>query len=428
MGTHSVPAAPAPPGAERAPVGGWPAVAAVAAVSFALVLSEFLPVGLLPAVSHSLRVDTGTAGLVVVVPGLAAAVAAPLLTMAAGRLDRRHVLIALAALITVSDALAAFASGLAVMVSARLLLGLAVGGFWAMGAGVGGRLVPPASVGRATALITAGISAGTVISLPLGSLIGHVADWRAAFVVAALAALVTLVLLGGALPSLRPTNAVRAATLGRVLRTPPAALTLLVAAIVFFGHFTAYTYITPYLQQRAHFGPGTVTAVLLGYGLAGLAGNFLAGLASSRSPRRVLAVAACALAAAVLLLTRMHGEPAVVGLVLAWGAAFGAVPAAAQTRVTYLAGQDTDAALALLVTASQTSLAIGSFTGGLLTDHVGTAAAFAVGGSVVLLSVLVPTGRRRFRGPTVRPEAPPAMLCPVWDRSGRDGRRPSGAR
>ncbi|WP_406435746.1 MFS transporter [Streptomyces sp. NBC_00631] len=397
MGTHSVPATPAPPEAERAPAGGWPAVAAVAAVSFVLVLSEFLPVGLLPSISHGLQVDTGTAGLVVVVPGLAAAIAAPLLTMAARRLDRRHVLLALAALIAVSDALAASASGLAVMVGARLLLGLAVGGFWAMGAGVGGRLVPPASVGRATALITAGISGGTVISLPLGSLIGHVADWRAAFVVAALAALLTLVVLGLALPSLRPTGAVRAAALGSVLRRPPVALTLLIAAVVFFGHFTAYTYITPYLQQRAHFGPGTVTAVLLGYGLAGLTGNFLAGL-SSRSPRRVLVVAALILAAAVVLLTRVHDEPAVVGLVLGWGAAFGAVPAAAQTRVMDLAGQDTDAALALLVTASQTFLALGSFTGGLLTDHAGTTAAFALGGSAVLLSVLVPAGHRRVRG------------------------------
>ncbi|MER6685697.1 hypothetical protein [Streptomyces olivaceoviridis] len=47
-----------------------------------LVLSEFLPVGLLPAIGDSLHVNTGTAGLLVVVPGLAAAVAAPLLTMA----------------------------------------------------------------------------------------------------------------------------------------------------------------------------------------------------------------------------------------------------------------------------------------------------------------------------------------------------------
>ncbi|MFF7331937.1 MFS transporter [Streptomyces sp. NPDC008150] len=365
-------------------------------MSFVLVLSEFLPVGLLPAIGQGLHTDTGTAGLVVVAPGLAAAVAAPLLTRASGRLDRRPVLLVLAALITISDALAALAPDLPVMLAARLLLGLGVGGFWAMGAGVGVRLVPPASANRATALTTAGISAGTVVSLPLGSLIGLVANWRAAFVVAAAAALVSLLLLNFALPALGPTAPSRYETLTAVLRNRPIRRSLLVVALVFFGHFAAYTYITPHLQRQAHFGPSAVTAALLGYGLAGLAGNFLAGQAVGRSSRGVLLVAAAILAVAVLLLTRVHDGPLVVILVLAWGGAFGAVPLAGQARVMELAGAGPETALALLVTASQTFLAAGSFTGGLLTGHAGTRAAFATGAVVVLLSMAVPVGRRRI--------------------------------
>lgn len=369
-------------------------MASVAVVSFVLVLSEFLPVGLLPAIGRGLHTDTGTAGLVVVAPGVAAAVAAPLLTRASGRLDRRPVLLVLAALITVSDVLAALAPGLTVMLAARLLLGLGVGGFWAMGAGVGVRLVPRASASRATALTTAGISAGTVVSLPLGSLIGLVANWRAAFAVAAAAALVSLLLLNLALPTLEPTAPTRLETLTAVLRNRPIRLSLLAVALVFFGHFVAYTYITPHLQGQAHLGPSTVTAALLGYGLAGLAGNFLAGQAVDRSPHGVLLVAAAVLAATVLLLTRVHDGPLAVILVLAWGAAFGAVPLAAQARVMELAGEGPETALALLVTASQTSLAAGSFTGGLLTDHAGTVAAFATGAVAVILSVVVPAGPR----------------------------------
>ncbi|MEU9240377.1 hypothetical protein [Streptomyces sp. NPDC048385] len=111
MSNRPAAAGPSAETGRRAPVdrrrrGGWPAVGAVAAVSFALVVSEFLPVGLLPAISGSLGVHTGTAGLLVVVPGLVAAAAAPLLTTAAGRLDRRHVLLALAALISATGLLA----------------------------------------------------------------------------------------------------------------------------------------------------------------------------------------------------------------------------------------------------------------------------------------------------------------------------------
>ncbi|MBM9506862.1 MFS transporter [Streptomyces sp. KK5PA1] len=362
-------------------------------MSFVLVLSEFLPIGLLPAIGGGLHVDTGTAGLLVVVPGVTAAVAAPLLTVASGRLDRRHVLIALAALITGSDVLAALAPGIGVMVAARLLLGLSVGGFWAMGAGVGGRLVAAADADRAASLITAGISAGTVISLPLGALIGHLAGWRAAFVIAAAAGALAVLLLGAALPALRLTEAVRPATLASALRRPPVALALLATAAVFFGHFAAYTYITPYLQQHAHLGPPTVTAVLLGYGLAGLAGNLLVGFAGGRSPRVMAAFAAVVLAGAVLALTLTTVTPVAVVLVLLWGAAFGAVPLIGQVRVTRALPQAPDAALALLVSASQTFLALGSLTGGALTDRHGTTAAFAVGAVVVLLGALVPAGR-----------------------------------
>ncbi|WP_229887889.1 MFS transporter [Streptomyces olivaceoviridis] len=362
----------------------------MASVSFVLVLSEFLPVALLPALSDSLGVATGTAGLLVVVPGLAAAVAAPLLTVASGRLDRRHVLLVLAALITLSDALAAVASDMAVMVAARLLLGLGVGGFWAMGAGVGDRLVPPAAAGRATSLITAGISAGTVISLPLGALVGHLSGWRTAFLVAAVAALLSLVLLGTVLPALRPTEAVRLTTLGKALRTSPVVYALLATAFVFLGHFSAYTYVTPYLRQHAHFSPGAVTAVLLGYGLASLAGNLLAGAVSGRSLRAATVVTAALLAAAVLLLTVLTGAVGVVLFVLLWGAAFGAVPLIAQVRVMRAFPQAYDAALALLVTASQTFLATGSLLGGLLTDRHGPTAAFFSGALAVLVSALIP--------------------------------------
>lgn len=83
-----------------------------------------------------------------------------------------------------------------------------------------------------------------------------------------------------------------------------------------------------------------------------------------------------------------------VVLVLLWGAAIGAVSLIAQVRVTRALPQAPDAALALLVSASQTFLALGSLTGGALTDHHGTAAAFAVGAVVVPLGALAPAGQR----------------------------------
>ncbi|MFF4901781.1 MFS transporter [Streptomyces sp. NPDC001068] len=369
------------------PQGNWPAVASVALMSFVLVLSEFLPIGLLPVIGSSLHVSVGTVGLVVVVPGLTAAVTAPLLTIASGKLDRRRVLIALAVSFTASNVVAALAPDMPVMAVARILLGVAVGGFWAMGAGVAARLVPAQAVHRATALITAGISAGTVVSLPLGALIGHLAGWRTAFFIAAGAALLALAALAWRLPSLPPTGAIRMATLTSSLRNRGARLALLATALIFLGHFAAYTYITPYLEDRAHFGSSAVTLTLLGYGVAGLAGNFAAGAIIGRSLRTVYSIAAVLVAASVILLNTLTGAaPAVIVLVVLWGAAFGAVPLALQTWILQASPDAPESGLALLVSVLQISLAAGSLVGGLIVDGYGVSTGFAFGGILALLS------------------------------------------
>lgn len=369
------------------PRGGWSAVVSVALMSFVLVLSEFLPIGLLPVISSSLGVSIGTVGLVVVVPGLTAAVTAPLVTMASGRLDRRRVLIALALFIAASNALAAVAPNMAVMAAARVLLGVGVGGFWAMGAGVAARLVPAEALHRATSLITAGISAGTVVSLPLGALVGHLAGWRTAFVVAAGAALLALATLTVRLPALPPTGAIRLTTLTSALRNPAARIALLATVLIFFGHFAAYTYVTPYLEEKAHFGSSAVTSVLLAYGLAGLVGNFAAGAIIGRRLRAVYVAATVLVAVAAALLNVAAGTaPAVVALVMVWGAAFGAVPLALQTWILRATPDAPESGMALLVSACQIALAAGSFIGGIVVDGYGTWAGFAVGGTLALLS------------------------------------------
>ena len=107
----------------------------IALGSFALVFSEVIPVGLLAGISGHLRVPVGTGGLMVVVPAAAAAVAAPVLALCSARLERRRMLAGLSVLVLVSDVIAGLAPGIGVMLAARAVLGIGVGGFWVFGAG-----------------------------------------------------------------------------------------------------------------------------------------------------------------------------------------------------------------------------------------------------------------------------------------------------
>ncbi len=146
----------------------WPAIFSLTVACFVMVTTEFLPIGLLTNITPSLGVSTGTAGLMVTMPGIVAAVAAPALSLISGRLDRRLLMLGLSLLLIVSNLVAALAVNFPMMLLGRVLLGICVGGFWSFAANYGRHLVPEASQGRATALILSGISVGAVCGVPAG--------------------------------------------------------------------------------------------------------------------------------------------------------------------------------------------------------------------------------------------------------------------
>lgn len=377
---------------------GWFGVLSVALGSFVLVLSEFLPIGLLPSIADGLHVGIGTAGLMVVATGLMGALAAPVVTVLTSKIDRRVVLVALTILLIVADTIAALAPNFTVLVAARMLLGIGIGGFWAIGAGIAGRLVEAPSVIRATSFITAGVSVATVVSLPLGAFVSSFASWRLAFVIGAALGLVALVLQLALLPSIPAIHRVRFATLGALLRIPRARVGLIATAFVFVAQFAAYTYVSPYLQQIVGVGPDTVTLALLVFGIAGIAGNFVAGVTLSRSVLGTLGVAKFVLAGAVVLLPLLaHSLPGVFALLVIWGFVWGALPLGTQTWMAGASPNGSESGLALFVTTIQLSISIGSVAGGIAVSALGISADFwlAAGIAVVGAVVLLGLGLRR---------------------------------
>jgi len=379
---------------------GWFGVASVAVGSFGTVLSEFLPIGLLPSISADLGVRISTAGLMVVVTGLAAAVAAPVVTVATSRLDRRVVLIGLSAVLVLADVVAAIAGVFPVLLVARVLLGVALGGFWAIGAGIAPRLVAAKDTIRATSLITAGISIATVVSLPLGALVAAFSTWRLAFVIGAALGVVALVLQLVALPVIPSQQRIRATALTSLFGVPRARVGLVVAAFLFAAQFAAYTYISPFLQDVAKLSPDVVSVALLVFGVSGIVGNFVASATLDRSVLGTLVAGGLALAAAVALLPLVaHLSLAVFALLVVWGLVWGGLPLGLQTWMAGATPEGAEAGLAMFVTTIQVALAVGSTLGGVAVSVSGLAADFGFAAVVALLgsAVLVLLGVRSTR-------------------------------
>jgi predicted MFS family arabinose efflux permease len=363
----------------------WWAVASVAVGAFALVTSEFLPVGLLSEIAADLKVSSGTAGLMVTTPGLVAAVAAPFLTVAAGRADRRVVLLALTAMFIASNIIAALAPNFRVLLIGRFFLGVGVGGFWTFAVSVGRQLVPEHSRARATAIILAGISVGTVCGVPAGALLGGHAGWRVAFGATGGLAVVVLLAQTFFLPAVPVENVVRLRTLFGPLKLRMARAGLIVMFFVFVGHFAAYTYLEPMLRQLFGLTRGTVTSLLLLYGLVGIAGTFAGEALVARSVRVALIGTSLVLGVTILFATNFgRGPVAATAIIASWGLAFGAVPVGITTWMFEAVPDQPEAGQALLVTVAQIALALGALFGGVVVDHFGISSALNLGGVMVL--------------------------------------------
>lgn len=372
----------------RSRVVGWLGVAVVTLGIFSIVTTEILPIGLLTSMAGDFGVSPGRAGWLMTMPGLVAAVAAPVITVATARLDRRVMLGALMVLLAAADFLAAAASEYWVELVARAMVGMTIGGFWSIGAGLAVRLVPERWVVRATAVIFSAVPLGSVLGVPAGTFVGEHFGWRVPFVVLGVLTVGVLAALFAVVPKLPPLQVTRLAVLREVLRLRQTRFALLATCLIVTAHFGTYTYVTPFLRDVT--GTTRISELLLLYGVAGLAGNFLAGTTAARHLRATFITSASLIAAATLLLPVLgRTTPGAAALLVVWGIAYGAVPVCSMTWFAQSAPEAREAATVLFTSSFQATLSTGALLGGLVVDSSTVSTAMLCGGGTALLMVMV---------------------------------------
>ncbi|MFJ1792316.1 MFS transporter [Kitasatospora griseola] len=374
----------------RSPVIEWLAVLSVMLGIFSIVTTEILPIGLLTSIGSSFTISDGMAGLMMTMPGFLAAVSAPLVTMATARIDRRKMLCAFMLLLALANGLAAVAPDYWLVLVSRVMVGITIGGFWSIGAGLADRLVPAEKVGRAVSVIFSAVPLGSVLGVPVGTFIGDVAGWRTAFVVMGVLTVGVLVMLLLVMPPLPPIETTRMSVLGGMFRSVNTRFALLLTFLVVLAHFGAYTYVTPFLEQVTHAGPKLITVFLLIYGVAGIVGNFVGSSLVARRPRVGFGAAAALLAGATLLLPVLGGSNVgAVALLIVWGVAYGAVPVSSQTWFAKAAPNAPEAASVLFTASFQATISIGALVGGSIVDRTSPSTVMTLGGITAGLMVLV---------------------------------------
>ncbi|RWR02704.1 transporter [[Pantoea] beijingensis] len=374
-------------------IAAWGAVFSLSLGIFALVTAEFLPASLLTPIAADLGVSDGTAGQAVTATALVAAVAGPAVVLGSGKIDRRHVVWGLILLLILSNFLAAEASSISILIAARAMLGVALGGVWSLAAALAMRLVPTRLLSRAMMIIFTGVSAATVCAPGLGAWLGDLWGWRATFMASAGIGIVALAVQLACLPKLPAQDAPDLRTFSLLLKRPRIRLGLISGIFIISGHFAGFTYIRPFLEQVTHLDVQMISLALLIFGIGGFFGNIAGGFIAERSASLAVVLSALMLASMAFALLSYGVFPYVAFAATAgWGFAFGAFPVSIQTWNALAAKDHAETAGALLGTTFQVAISLGAVVGGLLVDGLGapgamgySAIALLIGGLAMLI-------------------------------------------
>ncbi|WP_111894946.1 MFS transporter [Acinetobacter sp. MB5] len=388
--------------------GSWLAILTVAIAAFVLVTSEFLPVGVLNNVASDLQISTGTAGLVITLPGVMAAFAAPLLPVWFKQLDRRYVLIVLTAIMVVANTITALASNFHIVLLSRLVLGISIGGFWATAIALSGKLAPAQlPIAKATAVVMTGVTFATVLGVPIGTWLSGLYGWRSAFAINAAIGFLVLILQVFCLPKLLPESAIRFSDLPALLRVSKARRGIVIVLLIGLAHFCAYSYLAPFFKHIAGFSSSTISSLLLLYGIAGIFGNAFAGYSGNLNIRYTLAFVGLCFAIVFfsfpVFATGLFGALTLTAL---WGFAFGAFPTTANIWMFLHAGDAVEKGMPLFVGMFQVMIAVGSLFGGIVVDlYNESTLIYSVLSFIVLALIALFTLTRGLNNPKVSCES-----------------------
>ncbi|AUG53457.1 MFS transporter [Thalassospira marina] len=375
----------------------WGAVIAMTLGVFGLVTAEFLPASLLTPMASDLAISEGVAGQAVSATAVIALITCLLIATIIRKLDRRYVLLGFSVLLIASNVIVAIAPSISFLILGRVLLGVALGGFWTMSAAVVMRLVPEHLVPRALSIMLSGVSAATVFAAPVGSYLGDIVGWRNIFLIASGLGVIALLVQFATLPKLPPRGHGSLRTLFEVMLRPRMRFGMVAAMLIFTGHFAMFTYVRPFLENVTGVAVSGVSGILLGFGIANFFGTYLGGMLLERSMRLTLAVMPVVMGIAGLGLATMQGGAplADAALVAVWGVAFGAVPVGWSTWITRTVPDEAESGGGLLVAAIQFAIALGAALGGVVYNASGALGVFSISGFLLVMAgVVVAMGLR----------------------------------
>ncbi|MGQ0393333.1 sugar transporter [Raoultella ornithinolytica] len=366
----------------------WLRVVTLAIAAFIFNTTEFAPVGLLSDIADSFGMETAQVGMMLTIYAWVVALMSLPFMLLTSQMERRRLLISLFILFIASHVLSFFAWSFNVLVISRIGIAFAHAVFWSITSALAIRLAPPGKRAQALSLIATGTALAMVFGIPIGRIIGQYFGWRTTFLAIGLGALVTLVCLFKLLPKLPSEHSGSLKSLPVLFRRPALLSIYLLTVIVVTAHYTAYSYIEPFVQTVAGMSGNFATVLLLILGGAGIIGSVLFGKLGNQHASGLISIAIGLLLVSLLLLPASQNAHHLMVLSIFWGIAIMIIGLGMQVKVLALAPDATDVAMSLFSGIFNIGIGAGALVGSQVSTHLSMDAIGYVGAIPALVALV----------------------------------------
>ncbi|MFH8134548.1 sugar transporter [Pantoea osteomyelitidis] len=352
----------------------WLRVVLLAIAAFVFNTTEFVPVGLLSDIAASFSMKTADVGIMLTIYAWVVALLSLPLMLLTRQIERRLLLSLLFVIFIASHVLSTVAWDFVSLVLSRIGIALSHAVFWSITASLAIRVAPAGKKTQALSMLATGTALAMVLGVPIGRVVGQYLGWRTTFGMIGVSALVLLVLLARVLPKLPSEHTGSLSSVPMLFRRPALVSMYLLITLVVTAHYTAYSYIEPFMQVVANAGQNFTTLLLLLFGSAGILGSVLFSTLGNKFPSSLLIAAIGLITLCMGLLIFAAVRPTAISMLcIIWGMSMMMIGLAVQVRVLSLAPDATDVAMSLMSGIYNIGIGAGALLGNQVSEHLNMA-------------------------------------------------------